>query len=119
MKKILLVEDDFYIRGLYKMAFEKKGDQVIEAKDGEEALSIINKEKFDFIVLDLMLPGVSGLEVLKQIKASRQIPVYILTNVGDEVVLKRALAAGADAYFIKVNYTPRNLVEAIEEKEAS
>lgn len=119
MKKILLIEDDFYIRGIYKKAFSKNNYQVIEAEDGETALEKIQKENFDFIVLDLMLPGIPGLEVLEKIKNTKKTPVYILTNVGDENVLKKAMAAGAKAYFIKVNYTPKQLVAAIEKKENS
>lgn len=117
MKKILLIEDDFYIRGLYKKAFERKGYEVKEAETGEAGLERAREEKFDFIILDLMLPGIPGIGVLEEIKGSQDIPVYVLTNVGDEHVLQKAVKKGADAYFVKVDYTPKQLVAAIEEKE--
>jgi DNA-binding response OmpR family regulator len=117
MKKILIVEDDFYIRGLYRMAFEKKGYAVVEAGTGQTALDLIKDEKFDFIVLDLMLPGISGMEVLKTVKRSKNWPVYVLTNVGEEQVLKEAMTRGAKGYFLKVDYTPNQLIAAIEKKE--
>ena len=118
MKKILLIEDDFYVRGLYKMAFEKNGFVVSEADDGKQALKKIKEEKYDLIILDLMLPGISGMDVLKSVKKLSPTAVYILTNVGNEETLQEAMASGAEAYFIKVNYTPRQLVAAIKEKEA-
>lgn len=116
MKKILIIEDDFYVRDLYKKAFERKNYQVTEAENGEVALEKVRQEKFDFIILDLMLPKIPGIEVLKEIKASQPVPVYILTNVGDEHILQQAMSAGADTYFIKVDYTPKQLVRAIEER---
>lgn len=119
MSKILLVEDDFYVRQLYRLAFEKKGHQVVDAPDGQEALDLLAADRYDFLVLDLMLPKVTGLEVLKKAKATYPVPVFILTNVGDEAVLSEAVAAGADAYFLKVDYTPRQLVETIEAKIAA
>ena len=117
MKKVLLIEDDFYIRGLYKKTFEKKGYQVAEVENGSQALEVIEKEDFSLIILDLMLPGMPGLEVLEKIKKSTQAPIYILTNVGDETILKEAMNLGAEAYFIKVDYTPKQLVNLIEERE--
>lgn len=118
MKKILLIEDDFYIRGLYKKAFEKKDYQVIEAETGKVALEKAKDQDFDLVVLDLMLPDVSGMEILEDLKESLKVPIYVLTNVGDEGVLKEAREAGAKACFIKVDYTPKELVNAVEEKES-
>lgn len=113
----MIIEDDFYIRGLYKMAFEKKGYQVTEVANGDEALKKIDKEKFAFIVLDLMLPGLPGIEVLKKIKKGHHIPVYVLTNLGNEKSLKEVMTEKADGYFLKVDYTPKQLVAAVEKKQ--
>ena len=118
MKRVLLIEDDFYIRGLYKMAFEKASYDVVEATDASEALPKVSSDNFNFIVLDLMLPGIPGMDILKKIKAVSKTPVYILTNVGDEQALTEAMKLGANAYFVKVDYTPKKLVAAIEAKEA-
>jgi len=119
MKKVLIVEDDFYVRNLYKMAFEKNGYLATEAENGEEALEKIKEEKFDLVTLDLMLPGISGIEVLEKIKGIIDAPVYILTNVGDDTILQEAIRKGARAYFLKVDFTPNQLVKAIEEKETT
>ncbi|HUW22285.1 MAG TPA: response regulator [Candidatus Bathyarchaeia archaeon] len=117
MKKILLVEDDFYVRGLYKIAFEKKGYEVIAVEDGDSALERFKQGSFDFIILDLMLPGTPGMDVLKTIKNSNDTPVYILTNVGDDEILQKVKFIGANGYFLKVNYTPSQLVAAIEKNQ--
>jgi len=101
------------------MAFEKAGYQVVETEEGTNALKKVKEEKFDFIILDLMLPGIPGIEVLKKIKKSQEAPIYVLTNVGDEEVLKKAKKVGAKAYFLKVDYTPKQLIAAIEEKESA
>lgn len=116
MKKLLLIEDDFYIRGLYKTAFQKKGYEVTEAEDGQSALEKIQEDNFDFIVLDLMLPRMPGLKVLRAIRAENDTPIYVLTNVGSDEILKEAIAEGAEGYFLKVDYTPSQLVAAIEQK---
>lgn len=119
MKNILIIEDDFYIRGLYKIAFEKAGYQVVEAEDGESALKKIKEQKFDFVILDLMLPGIPGIEVLRKIKKFQEAPIYVLTNVGDEETLIEAKKVGAKANFLKVDYTPKQLVAAIEKEESA
>lgn len=116
-KKVLIVEDDFYIRSLYKLAFEKKKYDVVEAENGPLGLEKIKKDSFLFIILDVMLPGMSGLEVLKQAKLLTTVPIYVLTNVGDEEILKQAEAENAAGYFLKVDYTPHQLIEAIEKKQ--
>lgn len=119
MKKVLIIEDDFYVRGLYKMALQKKNYTVIEAENGKIALEELKKQTVDLILLDLMLPEISGMEVLKQIKSAYNTPVYVLTNVGEEETIAEAVKQGATAYFLKVDYTPSQLVAAIEEKEKS
>lgn len=116
MKKVLIIEDDFYVRGLYKMAFQKKDYQVTEAESGQKALGKIEKEDFTFIILDLMLPGLSGMKILKNIRNLKQTPVFVLSNVGEEETIREAIKEGATAYFLKVDYTPKQLVAALEEK---
>lgn len=117
MAKILIIEDDFYVRNLYKTAFESAGYEVDEAGSGETGLEKIMHQTYNFILLDLMLPKIPGLQVLKQIRNLTESPIYILTNVGDEAVLQQAIQDGAQAYFMKVDYTPKQLIAAIEKKQ--
>jgi DNA-binding response OmpR family regulator len=116
MAKILIIEDDFYVRNLYKTAFEMAGYQVDEAGGGESGIDKVMHQQYEFILLDLMLPKIPGLQVLKQIRNLTDRPVYVLTNVGDENVLQEAIKEGAQAYFMKVDYTPKQLITALQEK---
>ena len=116
MAKILIIEDDFYVRNLYKTAFETAGYQVDEAGSGESGLDKVMHHLYEYILLDLMLPKIPGLQVLKQIRNFTDRPVYILTNVGDENILQQAIQEGAQAYFMKVDHTPKQLIAAIEKR---
>lgn len=118
MAKVLIIEDDFYVRNLYKTAFENAGYEVDESGNGESGLDKLmhRRDEYDFILLDLMLPKIPGLQVLKQIRNLTESPIYILTNVSDENTLQQAIQDGAQAYFLKVDYTPRQLIAAIEKK---
>lgn len=117
-RKILLIEDELYISDLYREAFEEKGYQVDVAQDGEEGLKKANSSIYEFVILDLMLSKLSGLEVLKKMKNKVKSPVYILTNIDEIKTLNLTLADGAAGCFVKVNYTPDQLVGAIERRQA-
>jgi len=111
-QKILAVEDDKNISRLIVYNLEKAGFDCKAAMSGEEALSMAQKESFDLIVLDLMLPKLDGLEVcriLKQDKESQKIPVVMLTAKGEEVDRVVGLELGADDYIVKP-FSPRELV---------
>ena len=119
-KQILLVEDEPIIRDMYEMILKKKGYQIDLAEDGETALNKITQapEKYSLILLDIMLPKVDGITVLKKIKqpdsAAKDIPVFLLTNLGQENLIKEAMALGAIQYWIKSNIFPMDLVKEIE-----
>lgn len=117
MGKILIIEDDFYVRTLYKSAFEAAGYEIDEAAGGESGIDRVMHQEYEFILLDLMLPKIPGLQVLKQIRNLTESPVYILTNVGEESTLQQAIHDGAQAYFLKVDYTPKQLIAAIQKKQ--
>ena len=111
MKKVLLIEDDFYIRSLYKKAFEKKDYQVVEAESGEAGLEKAKKDDLDFIVLDLMLPDMDGFEILTRIRQDARfdtLPVLILSARADPEEISRGLELGADGYLTKP-YLPNTL----------
>lgn len=119
-KKILLVEDEAMIRDMYEMILKKKGYELEIAEDGEIALNKIKTKgsNFGLILLDIMLPKLDGLSVLKEIKKpespTKDIPVFLLTNLGQENLIKEAMAAGAAQYWIKSNIFPMDLVKEID-----
>ena len=115
-QKILAVEDDKNISRLIVYNLEKAGFDCKAAMSGEEALNMAQKETFDLIILDLMLPRLDGLEVcriLKQDKDSQKIPVVMLTAKGEEVDRVVGLELGADDYIVKP-FSPRELVLRIK-----
>ena len=115
-KKILIVEDDKFVAELYEHQFTKQGFLVKVAMDGEAALAAVGGEKFDLVLLDIMIPKIDGLEVLKRLKADpakKDIPVVILSNLGQEELIKQALQTGAKAYIVKSLYTPTQVVAEV------
>lgn len=110
--RILIVEDDRNISKLIKYNLEKAGFDCSVSFTGEEALDALNKEPFDFVVLDIMLPRMNGFEVCRYIKQEKrlaQIPVLMLTAKGEEVDRIVGLELGADDYVVKP-FSPRELV---------
>ena len=101
--KVLLVEDSKFLRMASEHALSKAGFQVSTAADGEEALQVANDKLPDIILLDMMLPRISGLDVLRALKknpATKHIPVMVLTSLSQQNE-ERILNEGADAYFEK------------------
>ena len=117
-KKILLVEDDTFICDLYKTVLLKSGYNVIVVGDGEAALKIVEDNQFDLILLDIMLPKVTGLEVLKEYKKEgssvANVPIYLLTNLGEENIIKEAYRLGASGYLLKAKYLPKQIVSEVD-----
>jgi len=103
-KKILIVDDEADMRTLLAVRLEISNFEVIEAKDGEEGLEKAKKEKPDLIVLDLMMPKISGFEVCRMLKFDdnfKAIPIIVLSALGEQHEKDKAVQCGADAYFIK------------------
>src|SRR3989338_8520328 len=114
IKKILIIDDEESIRQIYQKAFSDKGFSAETAVDGQEGLLKAAEWKPDIILLDIMLPKMSGLDVLKSLKnnnLTKSIPVLLLTNIGDESVIKDGFKYGASGYFLKVSYSPYQVVE--------
>ena len=114
--KILIVEDDQFVSELYEHQFTKQGFNVKVAFDGEAALAASSSEKFDLVLLDMMIPKIDGLQVLKKLKEepnTKDIPVIILSNLGQEDLIKEALEIGAKAYIVKSLYTPAQVVAEV------
>ena len=116
-KKLLIVEDDFYISDIYKTEAKRKGYIVYTAGDGEEALSLTKISRPDIILLDIMLPKVNGIDVLRTIRTWQgfsQIPVVFITNVGDSQTYQQAMQAGATDYLVKAQNTPEQIIDALQ-----
>jgi DNA-binding response OmpR family regulator len=116
-KTILIIEDDKFLRELIAQKLLKENYEISEAVDGEEGIKKIREEKPDLILLDLILPGIDGFEVLSRMKSSEEIssiPVIILSNLGQKEDVERGLNLGAKDYLIKAHFTPGEIIEKIK-----
>jgi phosphate regulon transcriptional regulator PhoB len=116
MKRILIIEDDKDIVELVRYNLEKEGFQALSSADGVTGLALVKKSKPDVLVLDLMLPGLSGLEICKEIRrdqALSRLPILMLTARGDEADRVVGLELGADDYVTKP-FSPRELVARVK-----
>ena len=115
-KKVLIIEDDKFLRELIAKKLAKDGYEVSEAVDGEEGVKKTKETKPDLILLDLILPEMDGFEVLSKIKgdpAFSSTPVIILSNLGQKEDVEKGLKMGATDYLIKAHFTPGEIVEKI------
>ncbi len=114
-KKILIVEDDSFLQGLAANKLSKNDFDVTAAGNGEEAVTELEKGKFDAVLLDLMLPDISGFDILKGFKKDhRDVPVIVFSNLSDDKDIKKAMDLGADEYLVKANFTLEELVEKVK-----
>jgi DNA-binding response OmpR family regulator len=116
-KKILLVEDESLLSNLLKQRLEKEGMEVIQARDGEEALGFLRTTKPDLIILDIILPKVSGFEVLQFLQSDPQLekaPVIIASNLGQEADVNKGKNLGATQYFVKAKMSIEDLVGEVK-----
>lgn len=115
-KRILLVEDDRFLRELMSRKLIEGGFDVVQAVDGESGIEKSKEGGFDMILLDLILPGIDGFDVLKAIKEnpnSSSIPIIILSNLGQKEEIERGLELGAVDFLIKAHFTPGEIIEKI------
>jgi len=116
-KKILIIEDDKFLRELISRKLGNEDFETLEAVDGEEGIKKIKEEKPDLILLDLILPSIDGFEVLSRMKEDpnlSSIPVIILSNLGQKEEVERGLKLGAVDYLIKAHFTPGEIIEKIK-----
>ena len=114
--KILVVDDEPDIVELVTYNLRKEGFEISPAFDGEDALAKIRKEKFDFVILDLMLPGIQGMEICRIMRSdpiTKNIPIIMLTAKGEEIDKILGLELGADDYMTKP-FSPRELLTRIK-----
>lgn len=117
MAKILLIEDDKFLRELMARKLLTLNYDVSVAVDGEEGLQKIKEEKPDLVLLDLILPGINGFEVLEKAKSDPNtvaIPVIILSNLGQGDDIERGLKLGAKDFLVKAHFTPQEIVNKLQ-----
>jgi len=116
-KTILIVEDDKFLRELISRKLSGEGFDALEAVDGEEGIKKIKEGKPDLVLLDLILPGIDGFEVLARLREDPKIssiPVIILSNLGQREEVEKGLKLGAIDYLIKAHFTPGEIIEKIK-----
>ncbi|MDD5040297.1 MAG: response regulator [Patescibacteria group bacterium] len=116
--KVLLVEDDQFLRDLLTTKLEKENFDVVAAIDGPGGIEKITKEQPDVVLLDIILPGIDGFEILKRVRTNvrmdvAKIPIILLSNLGQEADVEKGRALGADDYLIKSNFTIDEIIEKI------
>lgn len=115
--KVLIVDDDAFLSGIYGTKLELEGFAVATARDGEEGLKAAFVEKPDLILLDVLMPKLDGFEVLKRLKEApetKNTPVIMLTNLGQKEDVEKGLEAGAVDYLIKAHFVPAEAVAKIK-----
>jgi CheY-like chemotaxis protein len=116
-KKIMIVEDDHFLSSLMKARLEKEGFEVVQAFDGEEAIEMLHKVIPALVILDLIMPKVTGFEVLQMLSITPQldkIPVVIVSNLAQDSDIEKARQLGAREYFIKVKVSIDDLIGKIK-----
>ena len=119
-KTILFIEDDPFVVDMYKHALEKAGYVVDVAYDGKEGYNKASNNKYDLMLVDIMIPEMTGIELIEKLKSphSRSLggtKIVILTNLAQDEESRRALEAEADGYLIKADITPKKLVGILDE----
>ncbi len=115
-KTVLIVEDDVFLQKAYDIKFKKEGIELLIASDGDEALTYLAKDPPDLVLLDIMLPGISGFDVLRQIRSNekwKSVPVVILSNLGQAEDIEKGKNLGVKEYIIKANSKINDVIKLI------
>jgi len=118
MAKILIVDDEESILFMYSEKLKEAGHQILTACKGEEGLEIARKEKPDLIFLDIIMPKLNGLDVLKELKSdpeTKNIPTFLLTNLPEDASGNKAKELGVTGYLVKAQVEPTDLEKVVEE----
>ena len=117
--KILLVDDDEFVRDMYATKFSEAGDEVVAAKDADEALRLLEEQPCDVVLMDMVLPGMTGSELIQAIKKKEgdasKAQCIVLSNQSEESHIKAATDAGAAGYIIKAELIPSEVVGKVHE----
>ncbi|KKR34412.1 MAG: Phosphate regulon transcriptional regulatory protein PhoB (SphR) [Candidatus Magasanikbacteria bacterium GW2011_GWA2_40_10] len=115
---VLIVEDDVFLSEIYQKKFEMEGFKVSMANNGEKGLADIKKKKPDIVLLEILLPKLDGFAVLEAAKADvsiKNIPIILLTNLGQKDDVRRGIEEGAAGYLIKTHFKPSEVVDKVRE----
>lgn len=118
MTKIMLVEDDIALRDIYTSRFEAEGYEVAVASDGEQALTVAVKEKPDLILLDIMMPKISGfdvLDILRNTPETKTTKIIVMSALSQTADIEKGKTLGADEYLVKSQVTLSEVVEKVKE----
>lgn len=115
-RRVLIIEDENFISELYVRALNKGGYQVTAISDGEEAFKEAQTNRYDLILLDLMIPNLSGIDILRSLRDPARVPVItakiiIITNLEQREEVRADIEKQADAYVVKAELTPHELVD--------
>ena len=113
----MIVEDDSFVMDIYQTKLGQSGYEVVGAGNGLEALKQMENGKFDLVLLDIIMPYMDGLEVLKKIKAdekNKDLPIILLTNLSQKEEVDKGLGLGANDYLIKSHFTPSEVLEKVK-----
>jgi len=113
--KVLIVEDELKLQKAIGDKVQREGWQSIVASNGEEGLRAVMQEQPDIVLLDIILPIMDGLTMLKELRKISDVPVLILTNLYDEKKLIESFRAGSYDYLVKSNYSLNEVIEKIKE----
>jgi two-component system phosphate regulon response regulator PhoB len=119
MEKILIIEDEDALAKVLGEKFRQEKFEVRIVDDGEKALPAVRQFMPNMVLLDLILPGKSGFEILKEMKGDpelERIPVIVLSNLGEDESIKEALSLGAKDYFVKTQHPINEVVDKVKEK---
>lgn len=115
--KILIIEDEQYLIDMYTMKFESEGYEVVSATNGLEGIELAKKESPDLVLLDLIMPKKDGFQVLEELRAdekTKDLIIYIFSNLGQGNEVEQGIAKGANGYFVKSNLTPTQLMKKVK-----
>jgi len=118
MKKILIIEDDPFLSEMYAAKFIEHDFEVEVSSDGKSGLVKIEEFRPDLVLLDIVLPKMDGFEMLKKVKEKeelKEIPIVLLTNLGQKNEVEKGIALGAKEYIIKAHFTPTAVVTRVNE----
>ncbi len=118
MVKILVVEDEQPILFAYSKVLTNKGYKVFMASDATQGIEIAQAEKPDVILLDMMMPGLSGLDLLKELDIKKSLPktkLVVMSNIESPKIIEEAKKLGAARYLLKIDYTPHQVEEIVRE----
>src|SRR5579884_2365132 len=118
-RKVLCIEDERFISELYVRALTKAGYQVDAIIDGQEALAAAETDKYDIILLDLMIPTITGIEILRSLRDPKRVPplkakIIITTNLEQREDVRADIEKQADGYLVKAELTPHELVKFLD-----